>query len=266
MTSPLFQVQDVWYRHLGRFPALAGVSFDVQRGDFVALLGANGSGKSTLLRLLAGLIFPEKGRVVAYGTELGPAALDDRDFGPAFRARVALLFQDSDSQLFNATVQDEVAFAPLQLGLDEAEVIRRVADTLELLDLTPLRDRAPFRLSGGEKKRVALASILVHSPEVLLLDEPMAGLDPRSRDRLADLLAALHARGATVVMATHDLETVQLLARRVIVLNEEHRVVADGSPEAILRDHALLRDANLVSARRAAWPGGPAPGTVAGLR
>lgn len=252
METPLFQVEDVWYRHLGRFPALSGVSFDVFPGEFLALLGANGTGKSTLLRLLAGLIFPERGRIRAFGTELRPDVLEDAAFGPAFRARVGVLFQHPDSQLFNASVEEEIAFAPLQMGLGPEEVARRVDEMLEYLDLGDLRDRAPFQLSGGEKKRVALASILVQGPEVLLLDEPMAGLDPRSRDRLMDLLAELGAHRRTILMATHDLEAVGLLAGRVVVLGEGHRVAADGTPDTVLRDTSLLQAANLISARHRA--------------
>lgn len=247
--EPILQVEDVWYRYLGRFPALAGVSLAVYPGEFLAVLGANGSGKSTLLRLLAGLIHPERGRVRAFGVELRPETLEDAAFGPAFRARVGVLFQNPDSQLFNATVEEEIAFAPLQMGLDQGEVARRVEAMLALLDLGHLRDRPPFQLSGGEKKRVALAAVLAQGPEVLLLDEPMAGLDPRSQDHLADLLAELHRHGRTIVMATHDLDAARLLAGRVVVLGEDHRVAADGPPEAILRDTALLRAANLISAR-----------------
>ena len=246
--EPVYQVESVWYRHLGQFPALAGVSLQVRRGELIALLGANGSGKSTLLRLLAGLLFAEQGRVVAFGSELTPQTLEDRSFGPAFRARVGVLFQHVESQLFNATVEEEIAFAPLQMGLAPEEVAGRVRDLLELFGLGALRERPPFRLSGGEKKRVALAAVLAQNPEVLLLDEPLAGLDPRSQDQVLDLLAELHAGGRTLVLATHDVEIARLLATRVVILGEDHRVRADGPPE-LLDDVTLLVDVNLISAR-----------------
>ncbi len=254
MAEPVFRMEGVWYRYYGRFLALAGVSLEVWPGESVALLGANGSGKSTLLRIMAGLLLPDSGRVAAFGTTLCPEVLDDARMGQEFRARVGIVFQDADCQLFNATVAEELAFGPLQVGLNEAEVARRVADVLALLKLEHLRERVPYRLSGGEKKRVALGAVLTCNPEVLLLDEPTAGLDPRSRDGLEDLLAALHQAGKTIVVATHDLELARSLTRRAIVLGEDHRVMAHGEAVALLGDTDLLLAANLVSPRRTRFP------------
>ncbi|MDI3317548.1 MAG: ATP-binding cassette domain-containing protein [Bacillota bacterium] len=250
--SAIFRAEAVEFRYPGGFPGLDGVTLEIRRGEGLALLGANGSGKSTLLRLLAGLDFPSGGRVLAWGRELTPALLDDVAFGPAFRARVGVLFQNVDSQLFNATVREEVAYGPVQLGLPASEVERRVADVLRLLELEELADRPPFRLSGGEKKRVALAAVLASNPEVLLLDEPLTALDPRSQDAMIDLLRTLAATGKTLVVATHDLESARFLAGRAAVLGEDHRLVAAGPVDRVLEDEEMLVGANLVSGRRAA--------------
>jgi cobalt/nickel transport system ATP-binding protein len=245
-STDVFGVDDVNYRYLDRFVALAGVSLTVRAGERVALLGANGCGKSTMLKLLAGLIVPDGGTVRAFGTELTESAVDDDQFGRAFRARVGFVFQSSDAQLFSPTVRDEVSFGPLHLGFDRSEVERRVDDVLALLGITDLGERAPYQLSGGEKKRVAIASVLVTSPDVLLFDEPTAGLDPRTQDWFLDLLVELHRAGKTIVCATHDLAALDQLADRCVVFSEEHRIVASGSPAEILADVSLLETTNLV--------------------
>lgn len=172
-----FIVDNVQFAYPGSAPSLAGVSFRVDAGERVALLGANGSGKSTLLHLLDGLYFPQAGTITAFGQPLTEEALERPPFGPRFRRDVGFLFQNSDAQLFCATVEEELAFAPLQLRWPAAEIRRRMDDVLELLEISHLRDRTPQALSGGEKKRVALASLLIVNPAALLLDEPTAGLD-----------------------------------------------------------------------------------------
>ena len=177
---PLFELRDAHFEYEG-IPALRGLSLQFQAGERVALLGANGSGKSTLLRILDALHFPSSGALLFEGKQLTPELLRDDRFAFAFRRRVALVFQHPDVQLFNPTVFDEVAFAPLQLQWPREKVLAKVNETLELMKITHLRDRTPYRLSGGEKKRVALASVLVLEPEVLLLDEPTATPDPRSQ-------------------------------------------------------------------------------------
>ncbi len=156
------------------------------------------------------------------------------------------MFQDSDVQLFSPSVWDEVAFAPLQMGLDRTEVSERVERALRALRIEKLRDRAPHRLSGGEKKRVALASILSLDPEVWLLDEPTAGLDPRSQFWLVDFLAAQGRAGKTMVTATHDLDIVQAIADRVYILDEDHRLIAEGATSEALADRDLLIACNLL--------------------
>jgi len=250
MSSPteVFVVDDAHYSYLDRFVALAGVSLTVGAGERVALLGANGCGKSTMLKLLAGLISPDRGTVHGFATELTERTLDDEQFARAFRARVGFVFQSSDAQLFSPTVRDDLAFGPLHLGFDASEVARRVDDVLELLEIGDLADRAPYQLSGGEKKRVAIASVLVTNPDVLLFDEPTAALDPRTQQWLLDLVVELHRAGKTIVCATHDLATLDDVADRCIVFSEDHRIVATGTPTEILADEALLEATNLVHA------------------
>jgi cobalt/nickel transport system ATP-binding protein len=229
--------------------ALDGVSLDLLTGRRIALLGANGSGKSTLLRLLDGLYFPASGSIAFHGEPLSATRLNDDAVAHDFRRRVGLVFQNPDVQLFNPTVFDEVAFAPLQLGWPKEEIRERVYRTLESMEILALRDRAPHRLSGGEKKRVALASVLILDPEVLLLDEPTAALDPRSQSQIIDLLIGWGDGSKTVVTATHDLGLVEDIADYSFVLRNG-RIAAEGAPSAILRDTALLAEANLIHAHR----------------
>ena len=173
---------------------------------------------------------------------------DDR-FAFDFRRRVGLVFQNPDVQLFNPTVFDEVAFAPLQLRWTKEEVVRRVRAMLDVMEIGHLKDRPPHRLSGGEKKRVALASVLVLEPEVLLLDEPTAALDPRSQSQIIDLLIGWGDGGKTVITATHDLGLVEDIADHCFVL-QAGKIAAEGDPNVILRDPVLLERANLVHAHR----------------
>ncbi len=244
----LFELQDVAFEY-DRIPALHGLSLQVAEGESIALLGANGSGKSTLLRILDALYFPSQGSVRFCGQRLLPQLLGQDDFALAFRRRVALVFQNPDVQLFNPTVFDEVAFGPLQLQWPKGQVLSRVAATLELMKIEHLRDRPPYRLSGGEKKRVALASVIVLDPEVLLLDEPTSTLDPRSQSQIIDLIQEWKGSSKTVITATHQLEIVEDIAERIIVL-DAGRVAASGKPSEILSNYELLLRANLVHAHR----------------
>ena len=248
MPDTVFDVRDVAYRYED-VTALDGLTLSVGRGQRVAFLGANGSGKSTLLRLLDGLYFPERGGINFCGEQMTEAGFQDDEFARAFRRRVGLVFQNPDVQLFNPTVFDEVAFGPLQLRWPKDEIRRRVAEALEQMEAAHLKDRPPHRLSGGEKKRVALASVLVLDPEVLLLDEPTAALDPKNRSRVIDLLVGWRGSAKTVITATHDLDVVEDIADHCFVF-AEGRVVAAGEPSEILRDESLLRRTNLIHAHR----------------
>lgn len=245
-TGYAFQLHNVAYSYPDGTPALRGLTLSIEAGEKVAILGANGSGKSTLLKIMDGLYFSSAGEVVAFGQPLSEEALADDGRSHEFRRQVGLVFQDADVQLFCPTVWDEVAFGPLQLGITPEEVLARVERALKLLRIEKLAERPPHKLSGGEKKKVAIASVLSLQPSVLLLDEPTANLDPRSRSQVVDLLLEMNSGGTTIVAATHDLDIVELIADRAYVLDEAHNLVAEGPTEDILADSALLTRANLV--------------------
>lgn len=245
----IFDILDVSYSYLPGYPVLSGISLSIKEGEGLVILGANGSGKSTLLKMLCGLIHPEEGQILAFGKELTEDALRDPKFLQDFRQKVGFVFQNSDAQLFSATVRDELAFAPLQAGLSKETVEERIADIAQLVGIGNLLDRAPYKLSGGEKKKVALACVLTVNPEVLFLDEPTNGLDPRTQFWLVEFLQALQAAGKTVIMATHDLSIVEELAQRVIIFREDHTIAADGAPLQVLSNRQLLLEVNLIHER-----------------
>ena len=241
-----FDVEDVYYAYQDT-PALRGLSLTVEQGERIALLGANGSGKSTLLRLLDALYFADRGRISAFGEPLSEERMQDDEIAYAFRRRVGFVFQNPDVQLFNPTVFDEIAFGPLQLGWRKDDIRARVAKSLEEFSIAHLKDRPPHRLSGGEKKRVALASVLILDPQVLLLDEPTAGLDPQSTSELIDFLVRCRGSGRTVITATHDLDIVEDISDRCVVL-QSGRVAACGTAAEILKDAELCRRTHLTHA------------------
>lgn len=252
--TKLFEVENVSFRY-ENVRALDALTLDVPAGARIALLGANGSGKSTLLRILDALSFPETGVVRFAGTPLTDETMEDETFAFDFRRRVGLVFQNADVQLFNPTVFDELAFGPLQLRWPKERIRARIDETLAQLAIAELRDRSPHRLSGGEKKRVSLASILILEPEVLLLDEPTAALDPRGQSAVIDLLASFQGSGRTIVTTTHDLGIVEDIADWCVIL-ENGRVAAQGSAAEIIRDDELLRRTGLLHAHRHAHEGG----------
>jgi cobalt/nickel transport system ATP-binding protein len=242
----VFSCRDLRYSYLDRFPALDGVSLDVVAGEKLALLGANGCGKSTLLKVLDGLVHPTSGTFHAFGQPVTEETMEDEQFSMAFRSRVGFVFQNSDAQVFSPTVREEIAFGCLQLGMSREDTLARVEDVLAMLDIADLADRAPFQLSGGQKKRVAIASVLVMNPEVLLFDEPTAALDPRTQHWLTQLIVELNAAGKTIVLATHDLDVLDVIADRALVFNEDHRIVREGTPADLLADRDLLTAVNLI--------------------
>lgn len=248
MGAPVFELKNVTYRYDGAV-ALADISLSIEAGKRIALLGPNGSGKSTLLRLLDGLYFADSGRVAFHGDTLSAEAFFQDAFAFDFRRRVGLVFQNPEVQLFNPTVFDEVAFAPLQLNWPKQQILVRVSEVLDRMEIGHLRSRPPHRLSGGEKKRVALASVLVLDPEVLLLDEPTTGLDPRSESQIIDMLIGWGDGTRTVITATHDLGLVEDIADHCVLLYEG-KVAAEGEPALLLRDQALLTRTNMVHAHR----------------
>lgn len=248
MMHPLFQLENVSFEYEG-IPALRSLSLTIEQGQRVALVGANGSGKSTLLRVLNGLSLPSSGAVLFRGEAITEAHLNEAKCNADFRRAVGFVFQNPDVQLFNATVFDEIAFGPLQLGLDKDEVLAMVNRAIESMKLDGLRSRPPYRLSGGEKKKVALASVLVMDPLVLLFDEPTSALDPRSQSRLIELVNEWKTPEKTVITATHQLDLVEELADIVYVM-ESGSIVATGTPAEILGNTDLLIQANLIHDHR----------------
>jgi cobalt/nickel transport system ATP-binding protein len=248
-SGTVFACRGLQYSYLDRFPALDAVTFDVPRGQKLALLGANGCGKSTLLKVLDGLVFPTSGTFHAFGEPVTEDILEDEQFSTGFRSRVGFVFQNSDAQVFSPTVREEIAFGCLQLGQSRELAESRVSDVLAMLAITDLADRAPFQLSGGQKKKVAIASVLVMNPDVLLFDEPTAALDPRTQQWLTDLIVELGRAGKTIVLATHDLDCLDTLADRALVFAEDHTIVADATPQQVLADRDLLLRVNLIHER-----------------
>lgn len=233
--QPAFEVQDLSYAYPDGQVALCGVSFVIQPGEVVGLIGSNGAGKSTLLLHLNGVLRPASGRVRVNGLPVTTGNL------VAVRRQLGLVFQDPDDQLFMPTVQEDVAFGPLNLGLPACEVEARVTQALATVGASQLASRAPYRLSGGEKRMVAIAGVLAMAPTVLVLDEPSAGLDPATRRRLISLLAGFaHTR----LIASHDLDLVQDLCTRVLVMRDGV-IEADDVPNAIFSDAGLLARCHL---------------------
>jgi len=235
MSHHKLEARNLYFSYPDGREAVKGVSFTVYHGESVGLIGANGAGKSTLLMLLVGLLFPEQGEVLVGDVRLTKKTL------PAIRQRLGFVFQNPDDQLFMPTVYDDVAFGPRNFGLDEDEVKLRVQRALEMVGIPHLHDRAPFRLSGGEKRVAAIASVLSMQPDMLIMDEPTSALDPRSRRRVISLLKSFDH---TKIIATHDLDMVLETCRRVIVLNEG-QIAADGMAEEILTDKGLLESCGL---------------------
>jgi cobalt/nickel transport system ATP-binding protein len=246
---PVFAIKDLSFSYNNQL-ALKGIDLTVAPGERIAILGANGSGKSTLLKILDALYFATSGEVCAFGEPLTEQSMQEEERAFAFRRRVGFLFQDPDVQLFSPTVWDEVTFAPLHLNLPKEQVVDRANWAMDLLGIQKLRDRTPHRLSGGEKKKVALASVLSLRPDVWLLDEPTASLDPRSQSRLLDFIGELGSEGKTIITATHDLGIVEEIADRVVMFCEEHHIIGQGTPHEMLSDYDRLVECNLVHEHR----------------
>lgn len=230
MSHPIIEVRELSFSYPDGTKALTEVSFRVEHGGAVAVVGPNGAGKSTLLLLLNGYLPATSGEV-----RIGDIRVT-RETAAMARRSVGMVFQDPDDQLFMPTVSEDVAFGPLNMNLPRAEVEQRVTSALERVGMTYVRERPPYRLSAGEKRAVAIATVLSMSPDILLMDEPTANLDPRARRRLIELLRSFEH---TKIIATHDLELVVEVCARVIVL-DGGRVVADGPTRAILNDEAFM--------------------------
>ena len=236
----MLEVKNIKYAYNADYQALKGVSLKVERGEMVALLGKNGAGKSTLFLHLNGIYEPDEGQVFIDGEELKY----DKKSLLKFRQKVGIVFQNPDDQIFAPTVEEDVAFGPLNLGLPMEEVQDRVEEALARVGMSGFEKTAPHHLSGGQKKRVAIAGILAMKPEVMVLDEPTAGLDPQGVVNLQKLLRNLNDEGITIIISTHEVDLVPNYAKRVFVL-VDGLLIAEGTPREIFAQPEILEQANL---------------------
>lgn len=234
MSSKL-QVKNLNFTYPDGYTAIKNISFTVHDEESIGIIGANGAGKSTLLMLLMGTILSNSGEILVENMKLTKKTL------PELRQKLGMVFQDPDDQLFMTTVYDDVAFGPRNYKLDEKEVETRVMKALELVGISHLKDRAPFKLSGGEKKSAAIACVLSMEPKILIMDEPTAALDPKSRRKVISLLNNFKE---TKIITSHDLDMILETCTRVIII-KEGEVVADGKTSELLRNESLLDECGL---------------------
>ena len=242
----VFKLNNVTYAYPNEGTVLRDISLEINQGEKISILGANGCGKSTLLKILAGLLYPQEGEFSVFGEATNEKKFMDDKFAKNYHRRIGFIFQHSDVQLFCSNVEEEIAFGPLQLGLPDSEVRQRMNDVINMLNIEHLKSKTPFKLSGGEKKKVAIASILVMNPEILILDEPTNELDPRTQRWIVELLMNLNKAGKTLISSTHNLELVQEISNRSILFDENHKIVADCPTNTLFENIELLKSANLV--------------------
>lgn len=235
MSHHKVEVRQLHYSYPDGREAIRNISLSIHHGESVGIIGANGAGKSTLLLLLTGILFPLSGEVLVGDIHVTKKTL------PMIRQRLGMVLQDPDDQLFLPTVYDDVAFGPRNYGLNDQEIAERVQRALETVGISHLSDRAPFKLSGGEKRAASIATVLSLDPDILIMDEPTTGLDPRSRRKLIHLLDSFDH---TKIIASHDLEMVLATCSRVILM-EDGEVAASGPSEVLLRDKELLERCGL---------------------
>jgi cobalt/nickel transport system ATP-binding protein len=246
MHNLFFELKEAYFSYLGKFPALCGINIKIEPGRKISIIGANGCGKSTFLQILDGLIFADQGVVSFCGQQLNEKIFSDAKFSQEFRRKVGFIFQNSDVQLFCPTVKEDIVFGPLQLGFAKNEIQRRLEKLSVILKIEELLDRPPYQLSIGEKRKIAIASTLIIDPQILILDEPTAGLDPLTTRNIIDLLIEENSCGKTIITATHDLHIVEEISDIVYVFGQQKSIVKSGSAESILNDLALLQANNLV--------------------
>jgi len=223
--------------------ALEGINFTIEDGEFVGLIGHTGSGKSTLIQHLNGLLKPTSGKIFINGLDITQSKVKLADI----RKKVGLVFQYPEYQLFEETVAKDVAFGPTNLGLSTREIENRVKEALELvgLDYNEIKDRSPFELSGGQRRRVAIAGVIAMKPEVLILDEPTAGLDPRGRDEILSQIKSLHEKyKITVILVSHSMEDIAKLVNKLLVMHQG-KIALIGTPKEVFKEHELLMEIGL---------------------
>jgi cobalt/nickel transport system ATP-binding protein len=242
----IISLKNINYSYFGKIPALKNINLSVKKGEMFAIIGLNGSGKSTLLHIMNALIFPDSGEVSFKGKPVNEKSINKDSSGIDLRKSMGYVFQNPDIQLFCPTVFDELLFAPLQLNLPPETARERAEQTLTFLDIKYLRDRAVYMLSGGEKKKVAIASVLTMNPDILLIDEPLSSLDPKTQTFFIDLLLELNHSGKTIIFTTHQLDLIDHLQPMVAVLSEDHTIQKTGTATEILNDEEFLVSVNLI--------------------
>ena len=240
----IFELKHVSYRHRPHEPALLDINLGVNESEKIVILGPNGAGKTTLEKILAGILAPE-GRFVAFGKPVTQQEINSKNENAAYRRSVGAVFQHIEFRVICATVFDEILFGPLRLGLPREEAKERVEQMLDFCNIRRLVNRLPQNMSGGEKKMVAIASMLAENPEVMIFDEPTNDLDLESQNWLVSALQQLNAAGKTIITATHSLETARELADRVWILGANHRLIADGGVE-LLQEADTLAEAGIL--------------------
>ncbi|WP_333792443.1 ABC transporter ATP-binding protein [Megamonas funiformis] len=222
--TPIINLSHISYNY-EEVSALNDISLEIYAGELIFFTGPNGCGKSTLFKLLNGLIFPTKGEYYFDNKKINKNTLQDNIFAKNFHKRIGYIFQNPDVQLFNATVYDEIAFGPRQMNLDEDIIHQRVNELLIYLNIQHLQDRPPYHLSGGEQKKVALAAILALNPDILMIDEPLNGLDNKTRQWFKDFIIDFIKANKTILISTHEQELLSLPHSRIIKFNDEHTIL-----------------------------------------
>jgi len=238
MKDLILEIKNLHYRYGNGEAALNGVSVDIREGEKIAVVGSNGAGKSTFFLNTNGVLTPDEGEIVYRGTVIHKKNLKE------LRKNIGIVFQDADNQIVASTVLAEVGFGPMNLKLPKQEVLERVEEALSYMNILEYKDRAPHYLSGGEKKRVSIADIIAMKSEIIIFDEPTAGLDPLNSEMLEEVLEKLSAEGKTMLISTHDVNFVYRWAERVIVFSQG-RLIADGTPLEIFQNKVVLEQANL---------------------
>ena len=246
MSEPLFSLNKVCFSYPGKIPALDNLTLSINSGERIAVIGANGTGKSTLLNMLDALLFPTAGSIQAVGITLTERAMNSIEQQQSFRKKVGFIFQNPDIQLFCPTVKEDILFGVLQLGFSKDEIKTRFNNVVERMKIGHLLERSPHQLSIGEKKKAAIASVLIIEPDVLLLDEPTAGLDPQTTRDIIGILFDAHKKGKTIIMATHDLHLVEEIADTIFVFGANRTIIRSGPPLEILADQQFLQENNLL--------------------
>lgn len=239
-------IKNVSYYYDNNICALKNIDFHVCQGEAIALIGVNGCGKSTLMKVINGLVSPDQGNYYFENHEITNRKLQDQKFSKSFHKKIGFVFQNSEAQLFCSSVYDEIAFGPRQMGMNEKEVEERVEDTLKFLKIEELKTRQPYHLSGGEKKKVAIATVVALNPDVYTFDEPMNGLDPRTKRFLNEFMRGINKAGKTILCSTHDFEYIKGIFKRTVVFSKDHTIIRDGDYDKIMEDTVFLKENNII--------------------